>query len=272
MTEEALFEDNKKLWDQRVPIHVASPFYGVEQFKWGSEVLHDFEIEEVGDVRGLSLVHLQCHFGMDSLGWARHGAAVTGLDISTRGVEAAQALADEMGIDARFVTANVYDAVSALGETYDIVYTGRGALNWLPDITRWARVVNSLLKPGGFLYLSEFHPIAEAMADESVTMEYDYFGRAEGYPSDSSGETYTETGERTEHTRSIEWIHPTSAVLTSLLDVGLVLGSFREYDFSAFGRFPFLECENDGIRRVYRMPEDRPNLPLMYSIMAHKPE
>lgn len=271
MTEKELFEDNEKLWDQRVPIHVASPFYGVEEFKQGREVLHDFELEEVGDVRGLSLVHLQCHFGMDSLSWARHGATVTGLDISARGIEAARTLADEMGIDARFVTANVYDAASALGETYDIVYTGQGALNWLPDVFEWARIVNSLLKPGGFLYLSEFHPISDAMADESVAIEHDYFGRAEGYPSDSSGETYTETGERTEHTRSIEWIHPTSAVLTSLLDAGLVLRSFREYDFSVYGRFPFLEPEDDGILRVYRMPKDRPNLPLMYSVMAHKP-
>jgi len=265
------FADNRELWDQRVPIHLKSAFYAVDEFLQGAEVLHDFELEEVGDVRGCSLLHLQCHFGMDSLGWARHGARVTGLDLSPEAIEAARRLAADTGIDARFVTANVYDAADALGETYDIVYTGRGALNWLPDVSRWASVVSSLLKPGGFLYLNEFHPLTDIMADDDLSVEHDYFGREEGYSFDTDGETYSETGERTEHTRSFEWIHPTSVVFAALMEAGLGIEVFREYDFSVFGRFPFLEVTKVGIRRIYRMPEDRPKLPFMYSIKARKP-
>ena len=263
------FEANRNLWNDRVPIHVGSDFYGVDGFKAGGEILHAYELEEVGPLEGLDLVHLQCHFGMDTLACARRGARVTGLDISEAGIAAAQKLAAEIEIPSRFVVANVYDAIEALGETYDVVYTGRGALNWLPDIRRWAKVVHSLLRAGGFLYLNEFHPVTDMMADDSFEIEYDYFGRPEGYRFDE-GLTYTETGEQTEHTDSHEWIHPTSAVITALLDVGFRIEVFREHEFSAFGRFPFLEMEADGIRRIYRMPEGKPRLPFMYSIRARK--
>ncbi|MCP3983714.1 MAG: class I SAM-dependent methyltransferase [bacterium] len=260
---------NRNLWNDRVPIHVGSDFYGVEAFKAGAECLHAYEIDEVGELEGLDLVHLQCHFGMDTLACARRGARVTGLDLSEAGIAAARKLAVEIGIPARFVVANLYDAVEALGETYDVVYTGRGALNWLPDVSRWAEVVAALLRPGGFLYLNEFHPVTDMMADESFEIEHDYFGRPEGYISDEDL-TYTETGERAEHTESHEWIHPTSAVITALLDVGFRIELFREHDFTVYGRFPFLEVESDGIRRVYRTPEDKPRPPFMYSIRARK--
>ncbi len=265
------FEANRRIWNDRVPIHVGSDFYGVEAFKAGEPTLHDYELEETGEIAGLDLVHLQCHFGMDALACARRGARVTGLDLSEAGIEAARRLAEECGIDARFVAANVYDAVEALGETYDVVYTGRGALNWLPDVERWARVVEALLRPGGFLYLNEFHPATDMMADESFDIAYDYFGRPEGYRFDDEGLTYTETGETTEHTESYEWIHPTSHVITALLDMGLHIELFREHEFSVFGRFPFLEKEVSGLRRIYRMPEGRPRLPFMYSVRARKP-
>lgn len=264
------FDANREMWDDRVPIHMGSDFYGVEAFKAGAEILHAFEIDEIGELAGLDLVHLQCHFGMDTLACAQRGARVTGLDRSEAGIAAARELAAEIEIPARFVAANVYDAVEALGETYDVVYTGRGALNWLPDVDRWAEVVEALLRPGGFLYLNEFHPVTDMMADESFEIVYDYFGRPEGYHFDGEGITYTETEERTEHRTSHEWIHPTSRVITALLDVGLRIELFREHDFSVFSRFPFLEKETIGIRRVYRMPEGRPRLPLMYSIRARK--
>ncbi|MFI7447252.1 methyltransferase domain-containing protein [Nonomuraea sp. NPDC049714] len=140
---------NRANWNGRVDIHVTSDFYDVPGFKAGADPLRDFEIDEVGDVTGKSLVHLQCHFGLDTLAWARRGAQVSGLDLSEKAIETATALAQECGLQARFVAADVYDAPTALKDTYDIVYTGIGALVWLPDLWRWAEVVATLLKPGG---------------------------------------------------------------------------------------------------------------------------
>jgi len=270
MARETWFEANRLIWNDRVPIHRASDFYGVAAFKAGAEVLHDFELAEVGDVTSQRLVHLQCHFGMDTLAWARHGADVTGIDLSESGITAARDLAQELAIPARFETANVYDAADVLGETYDVVYTGRGSLNWLPDLAGWAAVVDRLLRPGGILYLNELHPLPGMMAADSLQPELDYFSRAEGYELNAAG-SYTETGETTAHSRSFQWIHGTSEVITALLGVGLEIELFREFDFTVFARFPFLECEEDGLRRIYRMPEGMPRLPLLYSVRARKP-
>ncbi|MGH8882387.1 MAG: class I SAM-dependent methyltransferase, partial [Stackebrandtia sp.] len=144
-------------WDERVPIHLGSDFYDLDGFKRHRDSLNAFEREEMGDVSGRTLVHLQCHFGRDTLSWAKYGARVAGVDFSAAAIEAASGLAAELDIDAQFVTADVYDAAKALdGKSFDIVYTGIGALCWLPDMTRWAETVASLLKPGGFLYLAEF--------------------------------------------------------------------------------------------------------------------
>jgi hypothetical protein len=139
-------ELNRRWWDERVPIHTASEFYDVEAFKAGGSTLRPFELEEVGDVAGKRLLHLQCHFGLDTLSWARRGASVVGLDFSEPAVEAANRLAWETGLDGTFVAADLHDAEAALGsQRFDIVYTGLGALNWLPDLRRWAEVVGSLL-------------------------------------------------------------------------------------------------------------------------------
>jgi SAM-dependent methyltransferase len=266
------FEANRALWNDRTPLHVASDFYGVEAFKAGAPVIDDYELAEIGEVAGKSLVHLQCHFGLDALDYARRGLRVVGVDLSERSVAAASALAAEIGVrDARFVHANVYDAVEALsGERFDIVYTGRGALNWLPDVARWAEVVGSLVKPGGLLYLNEFHPIGDIFDAEGTQLEFDYFMGEESYSFDD-GTTYVETARRTSATKSFEWIHPVSEVISSLLAQGLVLELFREHDFTVFQRMPRLVPEVDGIRRRYRFPAGEPRLPLMYSIRMRAP-
>ncbi|MHC5002053.1 MAG: class I SAM-dependent methyltransferase [Planctomycetota bacterium] len=251
------FETNRRMWDERVPIHVGSRFYDVEGFRAGGVVLRDFEIEEVGDVAGRDLVHLQCHFGLDTLSWARLGARVTGLDFSEPAITAARALAGELGLDARFVAANVYDAADALGATYDLVYTGFGAICWLPDLARWARVVRSLVK---------FHPVGDILADDDLVVARPYFGGPEPTLWDESG-TYADAGAATTHTRSFEWTHPVSAVIQVLLDEGLALESFREHDYTLYPRWPFLELTG---RDTYRLPADRPSLPLMYSIRLRR--
>jgi SAM-dependent methyltransferase len=193
---------------------------------------------------------------------------VTGLDFSTEAVAYANQLAADLDLDADFVAADVYDAVAALdGRRFDIVYTGLGALIWLPDIERWAATVAALLEPGGFLYLSEFHPIIETMADDSLTVLFDYFTRPAGTRYEEAG-TYTDGGADTVHNVSYEWTHPISSVVSALLDQGLALELLHEHDFTLWGRFPFLEAHEDG---TYRMPTDLPRLPLMYSLRARKP-
>jgi SAM-dependent methyltransferase len=256
-------ELNRRWWDERVPIHVASDFYDVEGFKAGRSSLLPFVIEEVGDVAGRSLVHLQCHFGLDTLSWARLGAEVTGLDFSAPAVDAARSLATEAGIDAAFVAASLYDAQDALGgRRFDVVYTGIGALNWLPDLHRWAELVRGLLAPGGFLYLAEFHPIEWVFADDDLTVERDYFER-EPLVFEDPG-TYADLDAKTVNDRTEEWQHPLSDVVTAVIDAGLVLELLHEHDFTVTPRWPLLE-ERDGL---LRMPEGGPRLPLMYSLRA----
>ncbi|GAA4511368.1 MULTISPECIES: class I SAM-dependent methyltransferase [Nonomuraea] len=255
---------NRANWDERVAIHVASDFYDVPGFKAGGDPLRDFEIEEVGDVAGKSLAHLQCHFGLDTLAWARRGAQVCGLDLSEKAVETATALAEECGLEARFVAADVYDAPVALGGAYDIVYTGIGALVWLPDMRRWAEVVAALLKPGGFLYLSEFHPFTDMLDDaEGSTVTFDYF-RSDPQIWD---EPYTYTGsEELANTTSVQFQHTLGEVVSALAWAGLRIDFLHEHDHTLFRRFGNLEAHGP----VYRLPEGRPRIPLMFSIKASR--
>lgn len=254
---------NRSWWDERVPLHVASDFYDVEAFKSGANTLRPFELEEVGDVSGRSLVHLQCHFGLDTLSWARLGARVTGLDFSTPAIEAARAIAKDTGLESEFVEASLYDAVAALGDRrFDIVYTGLGALNWLPDIRRWAQLVAELVAPGGFLYLSEFHPVEGVFADGDLTVQHDYF-QTDPFLFDDPG-TYVDRAAPTSHNRTEEWQHTLGDVVSAVIDAGLVVELLHEHDFTLDRRWPFLE-ERDG---YFWMPAGRPRLPLLYSLRA----
>ena len=260
------FAANRARWDERVPIHVGSEFYDIDGFKAGRESLRPFEVEEVGDVVGKRLLHLQCHFGQDSLGWARHGASVTGLDFSAPGVEVANVLANDLGLDARFVCANVYDAVDVLdGQTFDIVYTGLGAINWLPDLERWAQVVAALVAPDGFLYLSEFHPFSWVFGDDDLSVVNPYF-TDEPWVDTQSG-TYADLEAHTEHNLSYERDHTLGSVVTKLINAGLRIELLHEHDHTLFPRWPFLVEQSDG---TYRLPADTPSLPLMYSLRAAK--
>jgi SAM-dependent methyltransferase len=264
---EEWLETNRANWDERVPIHVGGEFYDVEGFKAGQERLRPFEIAEVGDVAGKDLVHLQCHFGIDTLSWARRGARVVGLDFSGLAVEAARKLAAELSLDATFVESDVYDAASALdGHAFDVVYTGLGALNWLPDIKRWAGVVASLLRPGGFLYLSEFHPFSRVFGDDELTVTYDYF--QEGPEVWDEAGTYANLEAETVNNRTYEWLHTLGDVVSAVIDANLILELLHEHDYTLFPQWPFLEKSGFD---TYRLPEGTPSLPLMYSLRARKP-
>lgn len=260
-------EHNRANWDERVPIHVDGRFYDLAGFVAGRETLTAFELTEVGDVRGKRLLHLQSHIGTETLGWARHGAVVTGLDFSEPAMEAAASLAERIGVtDSRWVTANVYDATEALGgEQFDIVYTGKGALCWLPDIEQWARVAASMVKPGGFLYLSEFHPFGNTLSEEDGrTVAYDYFNRSPQVW-DEPG-TYADFEAQTQKNVTVQFDHGIGDIVSALIAAGLRLEFLHEYDVTMFERFRVLE-ERDGF---FRLPEGMPRVPLMYSLRASK--
>ncbi|MFI9259303.1 class I SAM-dependent methyltransferase [Streptomyces sioyaensis] len=264
-------EANRARWDERVALHTASDFYDQDRFRRVRDVLRDFEIAEVGDVTGRSLLHLQCHFGQDTLSWAHRGAArVVGLDFSEPAVEAARDLAAELGYAsdrAAFVAADVYDAAEAVPDAaYDIVYTGIGALNWLPDLERWADTAASLVAPGGFLYLAEFHPLCDALDDETGSrIVHDYFSR-DAWVGETPG-SYTDFGAPTVNNRSVEWQHRLGDVVSALAGAGLRIDFLHEHDMTMFQRFAALRRDRDG---YHRFGPDRPRIPLMYSLKASR--
>ncbi len=259
-------ELNRAMWNERVPFHLRSRLYDLPKFKAGALSLRAHEIADLGDVRDKDLVHLQCHFGKDSLSWARLGARVTGIDFSEPAVKAAEELAREIGVDARFVTADVYDAPAALdGRGFDIVYSGVGALCWLPDMERWAKVVFDLLRPGGQLYLFEFHPLRWIFGEDAERPEIRdaYFTPAEGYP--VGGVTYADATEPAAPTPTIQWNHPLGEVVTALAAAGMRIQSLRELDGDVLREWPMMVRGEDGL---YRMPPGAPSLPLMYVLRA----
>ncbi|MEW1655937.1 methyltransferase domain-containing protein [Streptomyces sp. NPDC093707] len=265
-------EVNRARWDERVPLHTASDFYDQAAFRQTRDVIRDFEAAEVGDVTGRSLLHLQCHFGQDTLSWAHRGASrVVGLDFSEPAVEAARELAAELGYGpdrAAFVAADVYDAAQAVPDAaYDIVYTGLGAVNWLPDLVGWAETAASLVTPGGFFYLSEFHPLGDVLDEKTGSrVAHDYF-RSEAWDEEAPG-SYTDFGAPTVHNRSVEWQHSLGEVISAVAGAGLRVEFLHEHDMTLFQRFDVLRRGEDG---YYRFPDDRPRIPLMYSLKATKP-
>ncbi|NHD15656.1 MULTISPECIES: class I SAM-dependent methyltransferase [Actinopolyspora] len=262
-------EDNRRHWDERVPLHTASSFYDLDGFRAGDEVLDRFQLAELGDVTDLDLAHLQCHIGLDTLGWARHGARVAGLDFSEPAIRTAIDLAADTGLSqrSRFVAAEVYEAVEQLGAgAFDVVYTGSGALMWLPDIDRWARTVAGLLRPGGRLYLAEFHPLTEVLDDEhGATVARDYFTRgARTYDAPGS---YADWEAQTTHNTATEWHHTLGDVLSAIAAVGLRIEFVHEHDTIPFQRYAALTV--DGAH--FRYPDRSSRLPLMYSLAATAP-
>ena len=268
MTEPSWRALNRAMWDAKAPLHVASAAYDVAGFKAGGSRLSAHEIADLGDVSGRDLIHLQCHFGLDTLSWARLGARVTGIDFSEPAILAARELARETGIDATFVTSDVYDALAAVaGRTFDIVYTGIGALCWLPDIARWAKVVHDLLRPDGQLYLFEFHPVKWMVYDsqpDNIAILDSYFTPPDGY-TDGGGVSYADTSIPAAVTPTIQWNHPLGEVVTALVRAGLRIDELRELNRDVLRHWDTMVQAGDG---MFTMPPGRPSLPFMYVLRA----
>ena len=264
----AYLQSNRELWNAWTRVHVKSKFYNVDAFKRGENRLDAVVRAGVGDVRGKSLLHLQCHFGLDTLSWARLGARVTGADFSEEAIAQARALAQETGIDANFVCANLYDLPNTLTGQFDIVFTSHGVLSWLPGLSAWGKVVAHFLKPGGTFYICEAHPTAYIFDDENpddLRVRYPYFRGIEPGSSAVNG-SYADR-DADVHGVEYYWIFSMSDVVNALIDAGLQIVELREYDFVAWQMYPCMTQDAEG---WWRLPERFPRLPLMFSLKARK--
>ena len=265
---------NRAGWDERVPAHVASPDYQVERFAEDPGFLSSvvrFDLPRLGAISGLRGVHLQCHIGTDTVSLARLGASMTGLDFSAPAVEQARRLAQRIGADATFVQAEVYSAAEVLGRgAFDLVFTGIGALCWLPDIRRWASVVAALLRPGGRLFIREGHPMLWSL-DETrpgvLAVEYPYFERPEPIVFEDEG-TYVQTDAVFTQNRTHSWNHGLGEMITALMAEGMALTGLAEHDSVPWEALPGqMEQLGGGEWRL----ADRPwRLPHSYTLQAVK--
>jgi SAM-dependent methyltransferase len=269
-----LFDANRANWDDRAVLHAArdGSGYGVGRFIEDRALLSDvvrFDIPLLPDVDGRRGVHLQCHIGTDTLSLARRGARMTGLDFSGEAVDAARRLVAETGDDVRYIEGNVYDAATILdGETFDFVFTGIGALGWLPDVRGWARVVASVLEPGGFLFIREGHPVlfaADETRDEDVHLHYSYWEHEEPLVWDDAT-TYVDVAAPIAHTRTYEWNHSMGEIVTALIEAGLRIDLLVEHDSVPWEALPGQMVERgNGEFALADRPE---RMPLSYTLRA----
>ena len=253
---------NREQWNQRAKAHLTSDFYDVPGWLAGKDSLKAPELELLpADLSGLTILHLQCHFGQDTLSFARRGATVTGVDLSEEAIKAAEELAVKAGLEARFICRDLYSLPEYLDETFDIVFTSYGTITWLPDLDRWADVVQRYLKPGGRFVFAEFHNMAYLWNDDRTAIKYPYFNPepiveqiTKSYTDASDGLTGTE----------VNWDHPISAVVTALIGAGLTLTHFKEFDYSPYNCFEdMVPAGEPGRWHLRQMPG---LIPLVYSL------
>ena len=258
------FKANKEGWNKRTLIHKDAPFYAVAGFKAGKSSLNNLELEELGDVRGKELLHLQCHFGLDTLSWAREGAVVTGVDLSDESINYANELSKELNIPAQFICCNLYDLGKHLDQKFDIVFTSYGVIGWLPDLDKWASIIAHFLKPGGIFHMVEFHPVVWMMDENFEKIKYAYHN-AETIVNTSTG-TYANKNANIKY-KEYTWNHSLGEVINSLIKHGLQIKHLNEFPYSLYNCFNKMCQGNDGFWRVNGLEN---KIPMMYSIKANK--
>ena len=231
---ENYLDSNKRLWNERTKHHLKSEFYDLKSFLNGANSLNQIELELLGDVKDKTILHLQCHFGQDSLSLSRMGAKVTGVDFSEEAILAANNLTSQLVLNAQFICCDLYDFPNHNAAQFDVVFTSYGTIGWLPDIDKWAAVVANSLKQGGSFVFVEFHPVVWMFDNQFQELQYAYFKRE---PIVEEEGTYTDT-ESSFSMTSIGWNHSIDEVLQPLLDNGLQLLSFKEFDYSPYNVFP----------------------------------
>ena len=267
---------NRANWDERASVHAASAFYGLDRFVDDPTLLSPivaFDVPRLGDIAGLRGVHLQCHIGTDTVSLSRLGARMTGLDFSGVALAEARGFAVRIGDSTDFVESDVYGAVDVLGAgQFDLVFTGIGALCWLPDIQRWADVVAALLKPGGRLFMREGHPVLWAVDEkhtDRLVIDYPYFETPDPIVFADPG-TYVETEVTLQHEVTHSWNHGLGEIVTALLDHGMTLTQLVEHDSVPWEALPGV-MEQSGELKEWRLVERRERLPMTYTLQATKP-
>jgi SAM-dependent methyltransferase len=265
-------DTNKKLWNAWTGLHEHSRFYNLAGFMAGGLSLRPIELEELAPmVSGRSLLHLMCHFGLDTLSWARLGARVTGVDLADDAIATARRIAADSGIAARFVESDVYRVPQILDEQFDIVFSSYGVLHWLPDLRRWARTIAMLLRPGGIFYLVEDHPfmrVFSSAATDGLDLAHPYFFDREPSRGEST-RSYASDGELAEALPSYTWNHGIGEVITALSAEGLAIRYVHEFDFAMRAKFSNMVRGDDGL---WRLPAHlRASVPMLFSLQAVKP-
>jgi SAM-dependent methyltransferase len=263
---EAAIAANRALWDEWAAIHAESSWYNLDAVRAGADKLRPYEVDEVGSVAGLSLLHLQCQIGTDSVSWARRGAHVTGVDFSPVAIQIAANLAHELRTTAEFVCSDVMTLPENLTGTWDIVYASRGVLGWLPDLGAWARVVAHFLKPGGVFYLTDMHPMARAVDPTSASLQLGgpYWHRPEPIRHVVRG-SYADPDAHVEATEKYLWTHSTGDLISAVAQAGLCLEFFHEF---AWLDRPLLPLTKRNERQF--LPPKGIELPLYFSLRARK--
>lgn len=255
---------NRESWNRRVDVHLASKFYDQQRFLSGKSSLKKIELDLLGDVSGKKILHLQCHFGQDSLSLSRMGASVTGVDLSDKAIDVAQQLARDTNQDARFICCDIYDLPQHLDEQFDIVFTSYGVVGWLPDLDVWAKVISRFLKPGARLVFVEFHPVIWMFDDTFEKVGYNYFNDGDIVETESGTYADRDAAISGEY---VMWNHALSEVISSLINQGLQIENFDEYDFSPYNCFQkTVEVAEDQFRIAHL--ENR--IPMVYSVIARK--
>lgn len=263
-TEHNYLAVNRQSWNNKTETHLKSDFYDMEGFLKGNTSLNSIELDLLGDLNGKSILHLQCHFGQDSISLSRLGAMVTGVDLSDKAIDSARQIAQQTNADAKFVCCDIYDLPNHLDETFDIVYTSYGTIGWLPDLDKWAKVISKFLKPGGKFIFVEFHPVVWMFDDNFDKIGYRYFNS--GPIIESEEGTYADK-EANISQDYICWNHGLGEVLNSLINNGLELKTFNEFDYSPY------DCFNKTIEfepKKYRITHLDDKIPMVYALVAEK--
>lgn len=255
---------NRQTWNKKTEVHMTSEFYDVPGFLEGKSTLNTIELELLGDLKDKKILHLQCHFGQDTLSLARLGAQVTGVDLSDKAIESARAFAEKLNIDATFVCCDIYDAPNHIDEKFDLVFTSYGTIGWLPDLKQWADVISHFLKPDGEFVMADFHPVVWMYDNDFKEVFYSYFNVEPIYETETG--TYAERDAAIE-THTISWNHSISEFLNALIQSEIEIKTFNEYDYSPYNCFNGAEEFEKGKFRI-KVFENK--IPMVYAILGKK--
>jgi len=262
--EDEYLEINRKSWNEKTEIHLKSDFYDVKGFLKGKSSINSIELSLLGNVQGKKILHLQCHFGQDTLSLARMGAVVTGVDLSDKAIESANSLASDLNLSAKFICCDLYNLPEHLNETFDLVFTSYGTIGWLPDLDKWAKIVSSYLKPGGKFVFAEFHPVVWMFDDNFEKIGYNYFNT--GPIVETLSGTYAQKDAKITQ-KYVAWNHSISEVVNSLIKNGLTINALNEFDYSPYNCFLHTVEFEPGKFRIVHLGN---NIPMVYSILATK--